>query len=566
MSKISPTSRKSPSLSNQSNEPNQPDVPNAPGSLNAPPGTPNAVPVDQHPLSPAPVNPKIEFPEGHQGGPQPLCTIAGTAPNNKPSPLLISHASANAPSSPTNLTSVNLNSPPPNVQQDLDGTSSEADDDADPQTLSERTPLSPSSSSTAHSGQSAARLGKGDVFNAALVRGGLDGLYTAVGKLGGEVAAGLLLTNKVESTAALWILRLFPPVMGATLGVALGSRLGTYVGEKLGISSTAQYSPSKIGGVTGGVVMLGIGALTPISYGLRLSQTVQIASLTRNIVYPIIRDLLTQATRECGPRVEPPTDSARRFKMTLAAALIYGVWSVGGAASNAALGNPSTQTLSQYLLDALPHVGVSAGVEFLDTVSGIASRAFQTARQPDVLAPPVEQQMPGAFEPELALEMPDAPELTVASAPPPDHYYQEPGVFRPHEHFLQAPDPVATWIAAHARIVGVNAVQIVPAPANFEQFYLNLLQCVLNASTEFRGISANQATEYLKDVVSWFKGSQDSVNQSDIPMQNLSTGPVQPIVPARPGNSASQANSGDLTQITEDEYNNLMSDIHVPAT
>ncbi len=305
-------------------------------------------------------------------------------------------------------------------------------------------------------------------------RGAFDGVYTATGKTFGELAAAGCYMLPENSEVLKWVKNVLcacPAIAGGGLGAIAGASVGKRMDERWRLDNRAFEI---VGGSLGLVAGAGIGTLTPVSYALRgMSHTAQLAALVRSIVYPLVRDLLTASTSRALGTVRPPDDFARRAKMTLVATIFYFGFSVGSSAANAELGNVSTSSFERYMREVMSHVGVSAGVELLDTVVGTVIRAMWWVPFVDRLAHQRAQGDPVPF------------------------YYREPDVYRPHpdsgstiSRWLRNPFTVSTLFSGVARYFGVNLVQTVPLPEHFDNFLVNLGASAINGATEFRGMSA----------------------------------------------------------------------------
>lgn len=305
-------------------------------------------------------------------------------------------------------------------------------------------------------------------------RGTFDGAYTATGKTFAELAAAGCYMLPEDSEALKWVKNVLcacPVIAGGGLGVIAGVAVGKKVAERWQLDNRAFEI---VGGSLGAVAGAGIGTLTPMSYVLRgMSQTAQLAALVRSIIYPLVRDVLTASTSRALGTVRPPDDFARRAKMTLVATIFYFAFSVGSSAANAELGNASTSAFARYMREIMSHVGVSAGVELLDTIVGTVIRAMWWV--PCVDAAARERAEDGSMP----------------------FYYQEPDVYRPHpdsgstlSRWLRNPFTVSTLFSGVARYFGVNLVQTVPLPDHFDNFLVNLGASAINGATEFRGMSA----------------------------------------------------------------------------
>jgi len=296
----------------------------------------------------------------------------------------------------------------------------------------------------------------------AFARGITDGAYTFAGKITGETAAGAIFSRACENDALLWSLRLLPPLAGLTWGATMGYAVGDAYTK--GRDTTAEKKRLiKIGLATVGAVVLGgIGALTPVSLSLQFSKTTQIAYLARSTIYPIIRDLLTQSTTTLFGQSSWPDDQlSRTAKDNAKAAACYLVWSLLGGFAQAGLGSvpdEAKKEILSYLGSVSPHVAVSAAVEMADTISGTLIRSYSP----------------------LELGRPE--------------YEQGASLARP--------DPVATYINAHARYVAVNLVQLPPSSTGINDgkgYGWIALQSALNAATEFRGMASKAAKKQADD-------------------------------------------------------------------
>ncbi|VVE47806.1 hypothetical protein PIN31115_04486 [Pandoraea iniqua] len=302
-------------------------------------------------------------------------------------------------------------------------------------------------------------------FKAGGSRAVVDFTATLTGKLVGDATASAIELNAVAPAPLLWAARLCPPLAGAVLGGLAGATVGSKINPD---SKFAKVT----GAVLGGLVGAGLGSLSPVAQAAWLKDVKDVivcAKFVRNVVYPLVRDAITQTFAKAGGRVATHDDAKRRLGATAIATLTYFAISAAVTETQAAMEKPENiDTFIKNILDKLPRDSVAAGGEFLDAINGVVVRSFVYWKWPEA-----------------------ASQEAVASSP-----------YKPHEQLFQNPLQVKSKIVANAlaRFFGVSLVQCVNGGNDVSDLYGNLGQAAINAATEFRGYIADLADATILDV------------------------------------------------------------------